>query len=443
MSAFNYRALSLRKKLQLAFVGLSIILVLLSSGLSLLLAYVFEDAIFDRILKQEVKSAKQVGAKPGLSFIKRFDHRTQLPIEILKQLEETPAQREFAVKQGHFHLRVEDKSQQQKVYWLARVDDLLSVRQGRWFMALCYGFIFIAVMMVALVLAKKLSFIILRPLEALATECDNLEGGAVSQFDNKGEGPLYQENKTQAFLPLVEGRKPSNDEVARISQKLRNTLNLLQQSLRRERDFSRDIGHELRTPMSVYKNTIDLTLKDHPSYASLNRTYRQVVLCVDSLMALARHEVANEQKLNLTEYIEQAILDQADDDCPSIELDVPDRWMVLSEPGLLLILLKNLLANAREHGDFSADSLTIKGHQGVLLIENPIKGEVFWAVKQHNLEQPGYKNKSSTGIGQGLYLVRRICELMSWQLNNRLLESHQGRESNYSIQFVVELNSAP
>ena len=58
----------------------------------------------------------------------------------------------------------------------------------------------------------------------------------------------------------MSGRKPTPSEIAPIKDRLNELLSGLQASFQRERRFTADVAHELRTPLAGIRSTIEVTL---------------------------------------------------------------------------------------------------------------------------------------------------------------------------------------
>jgi signal transduction histidine kinase len=86
-----------------------------------------------------------------------------------------------------------------------------------------------------------------------------------------------------ARLPVPEG----HDELQRLGETLNEMLARLERGLMRERAFVADAGHELRTPLSILKLELGLTLAERPSPERLERALLSAAEEVDRLARLA------------------------------------------------------------------------------------------------------------------------------------------------------------
>lgn len=114
---------------------------------------------------------------------------------------------------------------------------------------------------------------------------------------------------------LVNDRNNSNDEVARLTQTLNQLLNRLENAFNRQKQFSADASHELRTPIAVISAQVEEAL----SSSKTTEDYREALLLikkqtdhmshlVKQLLLLSRGDDNNNQLereiFNLTELID-------------------------------------------------------------------------------------------------------------------------------------------
>lgn len=432
----------------------SIVLLLSSTVLALLFAYIVEDSIFDRLLqhhsetllshqntldsnavKPSVQTSGAIKQNPWENknyFIQRYDSLGELPQEVAELVKLNSRQREFSTSEGHFHLWPVVSESGQRQYLLAKVDELMVVRSGRSSIIIAFVVVQLLILVVALVLSRRLSSQILQPLskltDSISLNTDFGGGVKVPEFESDGANK-EDDSKLQ-------------DEVTLISQQLRDNFLQIQNSLQREKDFSRDIGHELRTPISILRNTITMDLKGHKSESNLNAVYQKMQLTIDTLMSIAKGEQLQNGPINLTEVIEQSILEfsvSLSNRDISFDVNIPQQWPVIANVEAVIMLLHNLYANSVEHG--SDARLSIYQDDNNLILENSIDAE-FAAALQRNpniVSDRGERSSSSTGIGQGLYLVRRICDQLDWgfAVRSRILKNGKSDIDQAVIQLVV------
>lgn len=168
----------------------------------------------------------------------------------------------------------------------------------------------------------------------------------------------------------------THDEIARLAATMNATLDRLESSGLRQRQFIADASHELRSPITVLRTQLEVALavRDPAAWpelisGALEDTDRLQQLAVD-LLLLARIDAAEplpDQPLNLTELVREAVDKRHGDRVPvSAEL-APDVQVTGS--GLWLTrVVTNLLDNAQRFADHSiAVRLTVLAQDGAEL----------------------------------------------------------------------------
>lgn len=288
---------------------------------------------------------------------------------------------------------------------VARASDRLDAQTAslRWRLALgCAGTIGVSLLLAALIVRQGL-----RPLDDLASKIADVD-----------------EDDLSARVAL--DRPPA--EIVPVVQRLNGLLQRLAQAFGRERAFSADVAHELRTPLAGLRATLEVALS-RPRESSVYRAALSDCLgivehtqaLVDRLLALARMEggqtVVKAETLWLTELIAEAWLPFA----PGISerritfVDtVADDVACEGDRAMLLMALSAAASNASEYTDEggrieveaiasgSAVTLTIS-NTGCRLEpgESALVFDRFWR---------GDPSRSDTGLhcGLGLTLVRQL-----------------------------------
>jgi two-component system sensor histidine kinase QseC len=227
------------------------------------------------------------------------------------------------------------------------------------------------------------------------------------------------------LAPLATAGVPA--EVLPLVEELNRLFSRIAQVLERERRFTADAAHELRTPLAALRSQAQLalaahgeTVRDEALAGILEGTDRATRL-VEQLLNLARVESgevsAPAQTLGLRELVRAEIADVAPRAlAKAIELDFDDgaALNITGHAGLLAVLARNLLDNAVRYTPQGgrvrvavdmADArarLTV-GNSGPELAPGDVArlGERFFRVI----------GNSANGSGLGLSIVMRIAEL--------------------------------
>jgi two-component system sensor histidine kinase QseC len=217
-------------------------------------------------------------------------------------------------------------------------------------------------------------------------------------------------------------------EIAPLRDRLNTLFAQVSATLEKERRFTADAAHELRTPLAGLRVQIELA-QSSPRPEAREKALKQALLGVDrgthlvgQLLELARLDFAaihTNQKVDIVQLAEHALQDAGlAPECLLTENIT--TWH--GHSGLLALLLRNLLDNAKRYAGENA-VITIKINQNSICISDNGPG-----VPPEVLERLGERfyrplGQSQTGAGLGLSIVNRIAELHQASIS---LASDQG-----------------
>jgi two-component system sensor histidine kinase QseC len=253
---------------------------------------------------------------------------------------------------------------------------------------------------------------------------------------------------TRIDASTLRTRFPADDipaELVPICARLNELLARLEASFDRERRFSADVAHELRTPIAELRSLAEVALKWPPgpdesreNFEEARAIARRMESLVIALQAIARSEsggtVAASALIRLPGFIERiwtGFSSQATQRRLRVEFDLPAGARVVSDPVLLESLLANLFANAVEYTppEGSLSVAVRPGRDGQLTITiandtNDLRAEDlprlfdrFWR-----------KDRSRTDTrhsGLGLSLVRAIAGTLGASVSAELLQNQK------------------
>ena len=257
----------------------------------------------------------------------------------------------------------------------------------------------------------------LRPLDAFSA--------AVARLDPEHLPPaLRAPALPQELVPL---RRALDAALARVAA-----------ALQRERRFSRDVAHELRTPLAEIRIAAELAEREaappaRAAFAAVLQSAERLQRTIDSLLALTRYEAGLAQPepepLDLAALLMQRVAQAARlgaaRDVRFAATQAGERW-VLSDPALLERILDNLLQNAAAYaspdsvvqldfGDPAAPLLQIRNAAPDLDAADLVHlGERFWR------KSPA--RESDVHGGLGLALARTLASVLGLELRIALAE---------------------
>ena len=249
-------------------------------------------------------------------------------------------------------------------------------------------------------------------------------------------------------------RKRSEEKLQELYKQERELRQELETEMKRRVEFTRELAHELKTPLTSVLAASELLLaklKDEHLLAlakNINRGASNLNNRVDELLDLARGEVGMlELKLEPTDLL-QLIREVAETIAPvtaghgqSLVLDVPPSLPIVRvDADRIQQVLFNLLSNAVKFTPKDGKiTLRAKQRQGSVIMEVQDTGRGISKEEQQRLFERYYCPKGSRlgidGLGLGLALSKTLVELHKGEIWTR---SSVGRGSTFSFSLPVE-----
>lgn len=278
-------------------------------------------------------------------------------------------------------------------------------------LAAYYGLAPLALVLLVLYLSTWLGFRISRrafsPVMALAR--------SVRQLDPNAPDPAV-------FEP---GRLPvgADDEVGELSSALARFAQRLNEFMERERHFTRDASHELRSPLTVIQMAAEALLHDSSlgeperlAVTRIRRAARDMEELTAAFLLLARESEAGLP--TETVCINEVVATELERARPlaagrAVELRLEARCSLSLEAPekVLSVLLGNLLRNAAAYTE--AGHVIVAIEPGAVVIEDT--GGGLPAGNLGSMHRPFVRGATGRpGYGVGLTIVRRLSDRFAW-----------------------------
>ncbi|WP_055566383.1 sensor histidine kinase [Streptomyces atriruber] len=221
-------------------------------------------------------------------------------------------------------------------------------------------------------------------------------------------------------VPAPAGR----DEITRLAETVNDTLERLEDSVIRQRQFVADASHELRNPIAAARAELELALLNKPdpaTAASLGQAFDSTVrlerIAAD-LLLLARLDAQQPQSAELVDLsllAAEKIARRRSARVPLVLVQADDPVLVRADPGQLERLLANLLDNAQRFADSEVRVITATDRAtGTALLEVVDDGpgippEATEEVFNRFTRLEADRNRASGGTGLGLAIAREIA----------------------------------
>ena len=242
----------------------------------------------------------------------------------------------------------------------------------------------------------------------------------------------------------------SNDEIQRLAETFNLMLQRLETYFATQQQFIQDLSHEFKTPLTILKGELEVTLKRlrapaeyEQVLASSLEEINKLSRIIEDLLVLARfdnQEIRLEKKaLDLGSLLRQTIGEikiLAEQKSVSIEYEAPGKITLQADAVQLKRVLLNLLDNAIKYTPAKGQIRIHQEAQGQrVLVKISDNGPGIPAAELAHIFDRFYradKSRSKIGFGLGLSIAKSI------------IEAHQGTISAHSQEgqgttFVIDL----
>lgn len=227
--------------------------------------------------------------------------------------------------------------------------------------------------------------------------------------------------------PLQEKRVPQ--EVRPLLEELNALFARIGEMLVRERRFTSDAAHELRSPLAALKvqtEVAQLAHDDravrHHALANLDEGIDRATRLVDQLLTLSRLESGEQlekQPVDLQQLLQQAVVDhypRAQSEGVELMLAAPDMPVLQTGNALLLsLMMRNLLDNAIRYSQPGSRVELKLARRSIEVVDNGVgvSAEALQRLGERFYRPPG---QEKTGSGLGLSIVSQIARLHGMQV---------------------------
>jgi heavy metal sensor kinase len=250
----------------------------------------------------------------------------------------------------------------------------------------------------------------------------------------------------------------TGDELENLGQSFNGLLGRLQESFERQKRFTSDASHQLRTPLAAMLGQVEVALRRSREPAEYQQTLTMVrehaihlQAIVEALLFLARTEAEakspNAEPLELGAWMKRHLSSwsshpRASDLCLECAADLG----IMAPAPLLSQLIDNLLDNACKYSE-PGSPITIhvgtSGDHARVLVED--RGSGIPARDLPHIFEPFYRSPEArrlgkSGVGLGLAVARRIAVALGGSLE---AQSEVGHGSRFTLRLPLEAVKIP
>jgi signal transduction histidine kinase len=229
-------------------------------------------------------------------------------------------------------------------------------------------------------------------------------------------------------------------EVGELARVFDRHLIRMRAFIERERAFSADVSHELRTALAVILSATEVLLSDErldgkqkARIGRIERAARDMAELGTALLLMAQEErhPAMGGACVLAEVVEEAVAKHRHllgQKPVAVEVHTNPNLTLAADRGVLDILVSNLIRNAFAYTASGTVAIVQDAHS--LTVADTGKGIPGGAREQVFLRH--FRDMASEGAGIGLSLVKRICDRYGWRVR---LDSSEQRGTTVSVEF--------
>jgi two-component system heavy metal sensor histidine kinase CusS len=251
------------------------------------------------------------------------------------------------------------------------------------------------------------------------------------------------------WLPIA----AAQDELAELGTAFNSLLDQLYQALERQRRFTGDAAHQLRTPLTALLGQVEVALRRPRSLEEHCRTLTilreqavELGQIVEGLLFLARVEqdvaVPGSEHIELGRWLEKYLERWSNDPRrEDLQLRVDCRPLACVPPALLGQLIDNLVNNAIKYSEAGTPVIVAlkrsADHPDSIQIEVSDRGAGIGPDDLQAIFEPFYRSRQArqsgvAGTGLGLAIAARIADVMRGRLT---CTSEPGKGSRFVFEF--------
>jgi len=202
-----------------------------------------------------------------------------------------------------------------------------------------------------------------------------------------------------------------SDEVAKLGEAIDGMAEAMQQRLERERQFTADVAHDLRTPLTGLKTAASLLPHGEVSDAVRERVDRLLAL-VEDLLEISRLDAgtatADLRRVDLGAFVSSVVAG-----APDVSVRTDGASVTLIDPRRLERVIENVLENAARHG---APPVEVAVSPGLIALRD--HGPGFSRAMLAQAAERFTKGDSARGggFGLGLAIAAGQCRVLGGEL---------------------------
>ncbi|MCP3894839.1 MAG: HAMP domain-containing histidine kinase [Bacteroides sp.] len=234
----------------------------------------------------------------------------------------------------------------------------------------------------------------------------------------------------------------ANHEIQLLADSITHLGERLENFIERERNFTRDASHELRSPLTVIRIATDMLQDDRSLSTLASKSIHKIKRAADDMedlteafLLLAREtdDALSIETVNVNDIVGEEV-ERAEpfNRLKNLPVIVNDnhKLQIPASDKVLSVLLGNLIRNAILYTESGAINISIT--ENSVIIED--SGIGMSKEEIDNIFKPHYRasTNTNTGHGVGLTIVKRLSERFRWSLG---VKSFPGKGTLIEVSF--------
>ena len=256
---------------------------------------------------------------------------------------------------------------------------------------------------------------------------------------------------------LVPVNVPQTKEIESVAVSFNKIIKRLKSAFEKEKQFTSDVAHELRTPIAEMRTILEVAMKwkeessenAFRNYEDLLKSAVKMQNMVSSLLTLSRCDsqslIINRGNFNLSELIRKIVKDYektASDKRLSLKTNLSENFHLCLDESLFDTVLNNLVSNAVEYSAPGSEiCITLKSDDASFLFEvqnktDNLSREDLPYIFDRFWRKDKSRSDFDTHSGLGLSVVKSISQALHISLNATIDEN-----SIFKVQISGPVNS--
>ena len=232
---------------------------------------------------------------------------------------------------------------------------------------------------------------------------------------------------------IIQSPKDTNDEIAQLSFEFDRAVTKIRELLKSRQLFLRTIMHELKTPIGKGRIVCEM-IEDERQKTRLISIFERLEILINEF-AKVEQLLSKTYSLNIQEYHLSLILEQARDILmmekwdERVSVEIESDAILNVDIQIFALAIKNLIDNALKYADDRRVKITTNKDE--ICISN--KGAALpISIEHYKQAFVRNKNERANGMGLGLYIIDKICELHGFKFDY----FYANGEHNFIVVFV-------